>query len=150
MDKDKLIWVGTGVVVIVAIVFVTFNTDIKPEDIDNNNNNEPPIVNEEEEGGEEEEEVGVDPEERDLIDMVMEAEEMILNSEEMFEEVDALKVNQVIYSDIERRLEELREDFNDLDRKQMEEGITNEQLREELEEILERVDSLMNRIFELT
>jgi hypothetical protein len=152
MDKEKIIWIGAGVVAIIGVSFSIFNSYSKIESVQNSDFQEEVSVEEEKETEISEEEVEEEPEdlvteeELSVINKISEIEGYIDVSEEMLDEVDRLKSNPMIVSDIEENLERVKEDFVALDTLYPEADITDSDFQNEVERIYLEAENIFKRV----
>jgi hypothetical protein len=150
MDKNKMIWVGGALLLFVVVSFGIVNNyfDIeesgnKTPKVNNNSQEEDYYLDEKEE---EEPEDVVSEEEVEVMTKIAEIEGYLVFSEELLGEVDRLKANPIIVSDIEENLERIKEEFVALDASYQGEEVTDEQFQTELDRILLEAKNISERV----
>lgn len=157
MDKNKIIWVGGALLLFVVVSFGVVNNyfDIEESsnkipkvDNDNDSQEEDYSLDESEEEEEELEDV-VSEEEVGVMTKIAEIEGYLVFTEDLLEEVDRLKANPIIVSDIEENLERIKEEFVALDASYQGEEVTDEQFQTELDRIILEAENIAERAEEL-
>jgi predicted component of type VI protein secretion system len=149
MDKNKMIWVGGSLLLLIIISIGVINNYF---DIGDNNLTTPKVNND----NPQEEDSYFDEEEEDIEDVVSEEEAgvmikiaeiegYIVFSEETLQEIDRLKANPIIVSDIEENLERIKEEFVALDVSYQDTEVTDEQFQTELDRILSEAKNIAER-----
>jgi SepF-like predicted cell division protein (DUF552 family) len=156
MDKNKMIWVGGALLLFVVVSFGVVNNyfDIeessnKAPKVNNDNSQEEDYSLDESEGEEEEPEDVVSEEEVEVMTKIAEIEGYLVFAEDLLEEVDRLKANPIIVSDIEENLERIKEEFVALDASYQGEEVTAEQFQVEVDRIFLEAENIAERAEEL-
>lgn len=152
-----MIWVGGALLLFVVVSFGVVNNyfDIEESsnkipkvDNDNDSQEEDYSLDESEEEEEELEDV-VSEEEVGVMTKIAEIEGYLVFTEDLLEEVDRLKANPIIVSDIEENLERIKEEFVALDASYQGEEVTDEQFQTELDRIILEAENIAERAEEL-